>query len=202
MSIRSLAIAVLAFLAAPLALAQTTVTLQQGLNGYTGTADNWIIWSSGANTNKGGLVELDLRSTTDYGLVRFAIFQSEGGPVPNGSTITSATLSLYKFWGPDAVFKASRVLKDWTELGSTWNSTGTGAAWSTPGAQGLGSDILSSADGQGSVPDAVANSCNDNIGHDVCWLNIDVTAGVSAFASGTANFGWLLQQVSSSGVDN
>src|SRR4029453_13288308 len=88
------------------AFAQTTVTLQQGLNSYSGASDSWILWSSGANTNKGSAVELDARTeTTDSAMARFKIFASEGGPVPDGVTITSATLSLYKFWGPDAVFK-------------------------------------------------------------------------------------------------
>ena len=35
------------------ALAQTTVTLQQGLNGYTGSTDAWL-WSGAADTNYGG----------------------------------------------------------------------------------------------------------------------------------------------------
>ncbi|HET7786842.1 MAG TPA: DNRLRE domain-containing protein [Myxococcales bacterium] len=180
------------------ALAQTTVTLQQGAS-YSGAADDWIICCSGADTNKGADVEVDMRSTSDYGLFRFSIFQSEGGPVPNGATITSATLSLYKSFGPDAVFKASRLLKPWTEMGATWNSTGA-APWTTPGAQGAGTDVLASADGQGSAPDSAANNCADGVGHEICWLNIDVTAGVQAFANGSAqNFGWLLQQVSSSG---
>src|SRR4051812_42063820 len=180
--------------------AQTTnVTLQQALNGYSGAADNWIIAYSGADINKGSAVEVDMRANSDYGLLRFAIFQAEGGPVPNGATINSATLSLYKAYGPDAVFKASRLLKNWTETGSTWNTTGTGVAWSTPGAQGPGTDVLGAPDGQGSAPDSAANNCADGIGHEICWLNIDVTAGVQAFASGSAqNFGWLLQQVSSS----
>jgi PKD repeat protein len=183
------------------AIAQTTVTLQQGLNGYAGAADNWIIWSSGADLNKGGEDLVDMRADSDYGLFRFAILQSEGGPVPSGATINSATLSLYKSYGPDAVFKASRLLKNWTEMGSTWNSTGTGTAWSTPGAQGAGTDVVATADGQGSAPDSLANNCADGVGHDICWLNIDVTSGVRAFASGASqNFGWLLQQVSSSDV--
>lgn len=179
-------------------LGQTTVTLQQGLNGYTGSADNWIA-SGNADVNKGTGLDVELRAASDYGLYRFNIFQSEGGPVPNGATITSATLSVYKYAGPDGVFKASRLLKSWTETGSTWNATGNGTPWSTPGAQGAGTDVLASADGQGSVPDAAVNNCGDGIGHEICWLNIDVTSGVQAFANGTAlNFGWLLQQVSSS----
>src|SRR3954464_7762422 len=179
------------------ALAQTTVTLQDGLN--SPTIDNKIAGST-ATTNFGTETESAFNQETSTALLlRFAIFQAEGGPVPNGATINSATLSLYKAYGPDAIFKASRLLKNWTEMGSTWNTTGTGVAWSTPGAQGPGTDVLGAPDGQGSAPDSAANNCADGIGHEICWLNIDVKAGVQAFATGSAqNFGWLLQQVSSS----
>src|SRR5258708_36886827 len=96
----------------------TNVTLQQGLNSYAGAADNWIICCSGADINKGADVEVGMRATSDYGLFRFSIFQSEGGPVPNGATINSATLLLYNAYGPAAVFQASCVLKNWTDMGS------------------------------------------------------------------------------------
>ncbi len=186
------------------AFAQTTVTLQNGLNSYAGTTDDWILYSSGANLNQGNNNELDIRNTnTDRNLVRFAIFASEGGPVPNGVTITSATLSLYKFSGPDAVIQATRLLRNWTETGVTWNTTGTGTAWTVPGAGGVGTDVVSSADGQGSIADAAVNNCSalSTPYPAACWLNIDVTSGVQAFSTGTANEGWLLTQVSSSAID-
>jgi hypothetical protein len=63
--------------------------------------------------------------------LRFAIFQSEGGPVPNGATIISATLSLYKWNGPDMVVKASRLLKSWNESQVTWFHTATGVTWTS-----------------------------------------------------------------------
>src|SRR3982751_5730528 len=141
------------FVSAAPAFTQTTVTLQQGLNNYAGTIDNWIIAFSGADMNKGADVEVDIRSTSDYGLFRFAIFAAEGGPVPDGATINSATLSLYKAFGPDAIMRAQRVTKPWTEMGSTWNSTGT-VPWTMPGG-----DVLATADGQGSAPDSAANNC-------------------------------------------
>ena len=187
---------------APCAFAQTTVTLQNGLNSYAGTTDDWILYSSGANLNQGTNNDLDIRNTnTDRALVRFAIFASEGGPVPNGVTITSATLSLYKYNGPDAVIQATRLLRNWTETGVTWNTTGTGTAWTVPGAGGVGTDVVSSADGQGSIADAAVNNCTSSTMPAACWLNIDVTSGVQAFSSGTTNDGWLLTQVSSSAID-
>lgn len=187
------------FLVGSSAFAQTTVTLQYGANNYTGAIDDWINAFSGADINRGTNSDLDIRSAdTDRALIRFAIFASEGGPVPNGVTITSATLSLYEYHGPDAVIQATRLLRNWTETGATWNTTGTGTAWTVPGAGGVGTDVVSSADGQGSIADADANNCTAAPFPAVCWLNIDVTSGVRAFSSGTTNNGWLITQVSSS----
>jgi hypothetical protein len=178
-----------------------TVTLRDGLNGYNGTAENWIVGGSGANINRGADVNVGIRAVSDYGLYRFAIFAIEGGPVPNNATITSATLSLYKPHGPDAVMRAQRLTKPWTEMGSTWNSTGT-VNWTTPGG-----DVVATPDGQGSVPDAAVNNCADGIGYEICWLHIDVTTGVQAFAAAAAggtsqNHGWRVSQVSSSAEFN
>src|SRR4051812_2142384 len=150
---RSRCVIALSIALLPLAtVAQTTVTLQQGAS-YSGAADNWIICCDGAATNRGADVEVDMRSTSDYGLFHFNVFQSEGGPVPNGATINSATLSLYKSFGVDVVMRAQRVTKPWSETGSTWNSTGT-VLWAAPGG-----DVLGTADGQGSAPDSAANNC-------------------------------------------
>jgi len=92
-SLARAAVVAFVFLMAYSAFAQTTVTLQNGLNSYTGTTDDWILYSSGANLNQGTISDLDIRNTnTDRAVIRFAIFAAEGGPVPNGATITSATL--------------------------------------------------------------------------------------------------------------
>src|SRR3954469_2999322 len=91
-------------LAAPAALAQTTVTLQQDVNAYTGTTDTRLI-NNGVQEGSRTVYELINESSTSLA-IRFAIFQSEGGPVPNGATINSATLSLYKYHGPASSFKA------------------------------------------------------------------------------------------------
>jgi hypothetical protein len=130
-------------------------------------------------------------SSGGSGLVRFAIFQSEGGPVPAGATIISATLSLYKYNGGQAVIKASRLLKSWNPSSATWNLAAGGASWTTAGANGAGADYLASADGQDSVGDADADGCNvwPNFPA-ACWANIDVTSsssGTTTCRYGTAS---------------
>jgi PKD repeat protein len=179
-----------------------TILLMEGLGGYVGTTDASL---RGSDANSNFDTAMQIRSegsgpcaSCDSGVIRFAIFQSEGGPVPNGATITSATLSLYQFGGPPAVIKASRLLKGFHEQQVTYNSAASGTPWTTAGANGSGSDYLASADGQGQSPNADAINCGPT-GPDpnACWLHINVTSGVQAFSSGTPNRGWKLAQVSS-----
>jgi hypothetical protein len=190
--------ALLLALAAP-ALAQTSITLQQGLNSYTGATDTRL-WAANPTTNYGtvGGFTVSHEAQNSSSLIRFAIFQSEGGPVPNGAAIISATLSVYKYAGSDALIKASRVLKSWNQSQATWNIAATGTNWTTAGAQSSASDYLATPDGEGAVGDAAANSCGvwPTTWPAECWLNIDVTSGVQAFAGGTPNYGWKLAYVS------
>ena len=164
------------------ALAQTTVTLQNDDATYFGTTDAWISCCDAANMHFGLNNDMELRGElSDSGVIRFAIFQSDGGPVPNGATINSATLSLYMYGGVDAVFRASRLLRSFSEPDVTWNSP-----WSVPGA-GAGNDYATGSMEEGSV--AAPNG----------WLNINVTGSVGQFANGSAqNLGWKITQVSSS----
>jgi PKD repeat protein len=175
-----------------------TVTLMQGQN-YAGTTDTAIA-SFNPTLNRGEQPTYELINEIDSGLlVRFAIFQSEGGPVPNNATITSATLSFYKWAGAGSTFKASRLLKNWNESQANWNVAATGTNWTTPGARGAGSDYLAAFDGQASVGDA-SLCATGTPGPASCWLAIDVTTGVQAFRNGTANYGWKIAYVS--GTDN
>jgi hypothetical protein len=188
------------FVATVGAFAQSTVTLQDsltipGFGTYGGTTDTRIASGSGneGSWNAFALIE---EASTSF-IIRFNIFAAEGGPVPNGATINSAMLSFYKFDGPASSFKASRLLKNWTEMGATWTVTGTGASWTTAGAMSAGNDYLSTPDGQAPIADAAANGCMSAPYPAACWLNIDVTSGVQAFASGSAtNYGWKLADTS------
>src|SRR5688572_1833689 len=140
----------LSFLIGASALAQSTVTLQDGLNGYAGTEDVDPL-TEFPDTPRGTISVLNTNHTTSTILVRFKIFGSEGGPVPNNATITSATLSLYKYEGPTSTYEARRVLKNWQEMQATWNHAATGLAWQTPGAQGA-TDVAATADAQATAP--------------------------------------------------
>jgi len=166
------------------ALAQTTVTLQQGLNSYTGTTDTWL-WSGGPDINHGGEDEWQMRfNTTTATLLRFAIFQAEGGPVPNGATITAATLSVYKHTGATSgTYNAQRLLRPWVESQATWNSASSGSPWESGGAQGA-SDVTTAGEAQVTM------------GVELGWLNYDVLAIAQAWAGGAPNHGFRMRQIS------
>ena len=153
-----------------------TVTLQEGLNGYAGTRDTYLSAWGVTENNGSGTTLLEGGAYVD--LVRFAIFAAEGGPVPNGATITSAQLSWYKTTDYNFTYEARRLLVDWVEGEATWSRPRVGAVWGVAGAGGSGTDYAAVADAMASV------------GYAPGWLTFDVTGG-GAGAGGGAAEPWL-----------
>jgi hypothetical protein len=162
-----------------------TVTLQRGTNPAAVVADTYLS-SYHKTLNLGTLSNVQDQREYYSSLLRFAIFQSEGGPVPNGAPITSAVLSIYKYSSYDMTYGVHRVLQAWQEGSATWNQRAPGLAWAMPGGNGADSDYASS-------PDATAAST-----FDPGWIHFDVTAAVGTMssASPTGNHGWRLRAVS------
>jgi hypothetical protein len=164
----------------------TTVTLQRDLNGYAGANDTFLD-NTARTVVHGASNPLYLDPVNYKPLVRFAIYQSEGGPVPNGAVLQSATLQLYK-QSYDDTLQLNALLKPWVESQATWNLAQTGTAWSAGGAAGAGSDFISAAD------DSVTPSFNPG------WVAFDVTARVQQWSNNAgANFGWRLSQTTPGG---
>ena len=165
-----------------------TVTLQDGVGGYAGTRDTYL-YEFHNSINFGTRTFLnDKRTVSRFrSLVRFAIFQSEGGPAPDGATITSARLSLYKSSSYDHVYRVRPLLVDWREGEATWLLSRTGVPWSELGATGLGSDLATAFDAE------AAATWNPG------WVEFDVTTGVKAIVEGHAKYGWLIEPVSGNG---
>ncbi|WP_429885863.1 Ig-like domain-containing protein, partial [Geoalkalibacter halelectricus] len=163
-----------------------TVLLQDGLDGYSGTRDSYIYqYFSNANYGSSDTLMAGSSGSQSSAAVRFAIFESEGGPVPDGVVIDSATLGLYKYTAYDHVYRAYAFLRDWQESEITWNRSSVGVPWTLAGANGSGSDIASVADGEGAV------------GWSAEWLYIDVSPSVAQFSTGVApNYGWKIAAVS------
>lgn len=168
----------------------TTVVLQDGLNGYSGTRDTYLykFWST---YNLGSLTTMVEQGGYSFPLVRFAIFNREGGPVPDNATVTSAKLALYKTTYYNATFSASRLLCDWQEIEITWNLCRNGINWVTGGAAGAGTDYLSLPDGVGSV------AWDPGV-----WLEIDVKNGLTAMQTAAApNYGWRIVRTAGDNVN-
>jgi hypothetical protein len=161
-----------------------TVTLQRGLNDYSFAADTYLS-DYHKTTALGTSTRLQDSDKHYSSLLRFSIFQFEGGPVPNGANIRSATLSLYKYSAYDASYTVHRLLHDWQEGSATWNQRSPSTPWGTPGANGPDRDYRA-------TPDATAS-----VGYSAGWIEFDVTAAVQEMSSANtaANYGWRLLAV-------
>lgn len=164
----------------------TVVCLRQGVGGYAGNVDAHIDLSN-PTTNYGNSAKLYAKTHDNTSiLTRFDLT----GKVPAGVLITNATLSF--FWeaiNPTNVpitLSAFRLLRGWTENEASWTYAQTGAAWSMPGANGLGSDRSATADGTTSCYDPTADTDH--------WIDIDVTSAVQHWADHPEqNFGVVIK---------
>lgn len=166
--------------------AQGTVTLQDGLDGYTGTRDTYL--SSYSKTSKYGTSSvLYIESTAYAPILKFAIFQSEGGPIPDNAVIQSATLSVYKASVYDFTIGLRNVLCNWNELDTSWNQCNASAAWATPGAGLEGTDVS---------PQVTSVYTAWGAG----WVNFDVLSSVNGWKT-SPNNGWKMYRVSGDGAN-
>lgn len=157
-----------------------TVVLQDGSSGYNLTSDVYLS-SYHPSANIGSSTLLQDQYARYSNLLRFAIFQSEGGPVPNNAVIHSARLSLYKYSGYNMRYELRPLLAEWLEMSSTWSQRLPGVAWGAPGARLAGFDHSDTAD-------AIAD-----VGFDPGWLEFDVTQPLTRYSTSLSqNNGWIL----------
>ena len=160
-----------------------TVVLQDGTGNYSLTRDTYLSYFY-QTSPLGGATSLMDQYSAYSNLIRFGIFVAEGGPVPNGAVIQSATLSLYKYSYYDMTYALNRMLVNWSETNATWKQRDTGLPWNADGAQGNGTDFMSTADSQIAV------------GFNPGWMQFDVTAALRQMSSGQPNYGWRLRGLS------
>jgi hypothetical protein len=175
-----------------------TLTLKQGLAGYTGQSDTEIRTSNpSANLGAQGYMHIDTDDTAgggpaglSNGLIRFdGIFGGTPGQIAADRDVLRATLRLYthpqRGFSDGSGFEVRRMLTPWSEA-STWNSlTLAGAGITAFGSSGV--EALASADAF-----IGANTGSVNVRQGV-WIELDVTRSLRAWRSGSTNFGWLLQ---------
>ncbi|MEZ5502869.1 MAG: Ig-like domain-containing protein [Halioglobus sp.] len=155
------------------------IILQDGVNGYSGTTDTYL---DGYATTypRGGEDILNSVRNLFNPLVRFAIFSNEGGPVPEGATITYAALAMYKFSYYDYTYSAHPLKVNWVESQATWIEASAGIPWHKPGAAGNGSDYA-------------AKGSQAYTGWDPGWVVFDVTDSVQSMSlKELSNYGWEL----------
>jgi hypothetical protein len=167
------------------ALTPTTVTFQQGVNGYSGTVDTYIMeyypGTAYGTESSLGWDNNDPHGSGDYtfGLIRFDdIFGTDAGQIPPDAIIQSATLTYYVYDTGDLA-DANEVMIDWSE-DVTYNGFG--------GDAGVQVDEYGVSVGSGSGATSAQS--------------IDVTASLAAWASApSGNHGWIFRPTGGGGVD-
>ena len=178
-----------------------TVVLQNGLDGYTGTRDTYIV-NYDKDRNFGGMTTMRTYHDGKYrALVAFDL-----SSIPAGATIQSAKLKLYctaySYPRDTYALSAHRVTRSWTEGtayykvhemdGATWNEyvytddmTTTAGNWTSPG---------------GDCESTAAASITSGLAANK-WLEWDLTTLAGGWVSGSvANNGVLIRSHVGAGV--
>lgn len=198
----------------------TTITLQNGVNGYTGTDDNTLhaLTNDGStgreNWNLGAYNQILVTGTPwvvdqsgsmwqNTGLLRFNNISGTGGAIPAGQTITSAKIQLkvasvnQNGSGSWLNVKMSPMLVDWAE--GTKNATTATAGescfmWRSYNTQQWGSATKGPQGGTDynntTGPVVTFNAANVTVEY-------DVTSMVQAWYAGTPNYGVYLYGINS-----
>jgi hypothetical protein len=165
---------------------KTTLTFQNGVNGYEGTIDVEI-WAVSPNTCLEGNPNASSDADNDGGesqiLIRFeSIIGHKPGQVPPKSTIHSAKLVVSAFDEGNPVH-LHRMLVPWKRT-ATWNSMVAGVT-----ADGLEASKKVDSFTFGKI----SASSSD--------VPFEVTDTVQAWANGAANFGWVFINTGTNGWD-
>ncbi len=171
-----MALFVMCFAVERVAANNITLTFREGLDEYAYTKDTYLS-ELYPDTSFGDDPEMicDQPTMGEHTLLRFEnIFGNSANQIPAGSEIIFATLRLYQTDTGNVEVYLHRMLQEWTEQ-DTWNE------WSD-GIQPNNVEACMSADAF--VPATVSGPS--------IFLSIDVTASLTAWSSGTANYGWVL----------
>jgi hypothetical protein len=187
------------------AFASTTITLQQGLNGYAGTTDAWLD-ASLERDNYGGAPNLRIRwndGRDDCAVIKFDLT----GVIPPGAEVLEATLALWYYEAGSFQEDNAMTIKPYRlQAGASWDENiyngqnGVGVSYRyrdagetvewTGGAEGGWWDKIDDGNGTekikrtgGLPPDAIPP---------LNWVGFDVTPSVIQWKNGAANHGLLL----------
>lgn len=187
----------------------TTVTLQQGTDGYSGATDTVIDYAN-ATTNYASDTTIAVIRPFSGNFDKSGLFKFDVSSIPSTATINSATFSVYHDAVSDAdgyapVIGSDRVFKPWTEAGATHNTWDGTNGWGTVGAANA-SDVGTDNTGNGTDPDRTATS-TDTVSftgwtaYPAAFIDFDVTALVQAWVNGTINNNGLILRGTSNTQD-
>ena len=164
----------------------TTLTFQDGLNGYAGTRDV-SVRGAAPDLNIGTDIEMSVDLSDGgfptQGLLQFRDLIGAGSnQILAGSTIQKAEIQVWITSVGD-ILNVHRMLQSWDESTATWNSLGNGIQ-----ANGVEAATASTFTSTFVTPAGA-------------WFNFDVTADVQAFANGATNNGWAFLPTAGNGVD-
>ena len=157
-----------------------TVNFEQGVGGYGGTVDTELNSALPDQDNSAvTTLVVDFEPSVRQVLMRFgSLFVSEGGVIPDGAMITSATLTVNITNASQQGASLHRMLQGWVDT-DTWNTL----------SGGIQADDVEAA----ATPDIT------DPGSAVGLHVIDVTSSLAAWSAGGANHGWAwLQSVNDS----
>ncbi|MHC4712700.1 MAG: putative Ig domain-containing protein, partial [Planctomycetota bacterium] len=158
--------------------AQQEVTLQQGLNGYTGWEDTWITVNA-PDTTAGSDIQGDMENPAR--VLQLHNFDLSG--IPAGSTLQQAVIEVYI---SDVItstpsVSAFRVIQPWVAAEATYNNASASIPWAAPGLLS-GTDYTATDFAQSSTISSPQ------------WATIDITAIAQGwFDSSYANEGIMLK---------
>ncbi|MBN2376937.1 MAG: DNRLRE domain-containing protein, partial [Sedimentisphaerales bacterium] len=174
-----------------------TVILREGLDGYAATQDTWFSNRTTGGENNGFPEGSYFRTATwgttnQQALLRFdEMFDDEGGPIPIGSVITSATLTIhvptdikYSDGEANAIHK---MLVDWVETDAYAADPWVGGA-----TQQIDRDDVEAA--SVATDDCTEYAINNKIPQGTT-MTFDVSPIVEDWANGDSNYGFLFQSL-------
>jgi predicted phosphodiesterase len=164
---------------------ETTITLQQGANGYSGCSDSYI-YQYAPDANYCWHDPFKIGYKQQYA----ALLHFDLSPIPSNVTVAQATLQLYATgWsgeGHDVVIDAYCILRGTSMCQATWNQARSGNPWALPGCNDTSTD-------RRAVPESTV--ATTGIGK---WYNLNLTSLAQSWLDGSvANNGALLRAASS-----
>ena len=172
---------------------RTSITYQEGVDGYSGCTDANLYYGSWATYNAGATAEVTLGQGTSGDMRHFLIRFDIG--LTGVAAVNSATLSLYASTTANlpADFGFARVLRSWgegvhdcvpaTSGECSWNCYAYPSTWTTAGCESVGND-------------RVALSSGISVSSGAGWKDLAVASAVTDWlVNGYANYGIVIRLV-------